>query len=73
MKKVTCLLEVFWPSFFIENHDYDGAKEKDASQEKVVIGGPKFRLDYFVSDFNNDATASNIEQGISDLGSLLGD
>ena len=42
-------------------------------QKETFIGGPKFKLDYFVSDFNNDATASNIEQGISDLGSLLGD
>ena len=42
-------------------------------QKGTFIGGPKFKLDYFVSDFNNDATASNIEQGISDLGSLLGD
>ena len=42
-------------------------------KKKVIIGGLKFKLNYFVSDFNNDATASNIEQGISDLGSLLGD
>lgn len=27
-------------------------------KKKVIIGGPKFKLDYFVSDFNNDATAS---------------
>ena len=42
-------------------------------QKGTFIGSPKFKLDYFVSDFNNNALTSNLEQGLSDLGSLLGD
>lgn len=40
-------------------------------EKGTFIGGPKYKLDYFFSDFNNDATVSNVEQVLSDLGSLL--